>query len=86
MAHKAVLRKVGGSIMVALPPALLDVVELAVGQQVIVSVEDGRIVVAPPQRRRYMLAELLAQCDPDAPLSDGDREWLEAPPAGAELL
>jgi hypothetical protein len=29
---------------------------------------------------------LLSRCDPDAVLSDEDRDWLEAPPTGAELL
>jgi antitoxin ChpS len=86
MAHTAVLRKVGGSVMLALPPALLDLAELSAGQQVAVSVEEGRIVVEARSRPRYTLAELLSHCDPDAPLSDEDREWLESPPRGAELL
>jgi antitoxin ChpS len=66
--------------------ALLDMVEIAAGQPVEVSVEEGRIVVEPRRRPRYTLAELLSRCDPDAPLSDKDREWLEAPSTGAELL
>ena len=86
MPHKVVLRKVGGSVMLALPPALLDVVELAAGQSVAVSVEEGRIVVQAHRRPRYTLAELLSRCDPRAPASDADRDWLDAPPAGAELL
>jgi antitoxin ChpS len=86
MSHTVVLRKVGGSVMLALPPALLDIVEVAAGQQVDVSVEEGRIVVDPRRRPRYTLAELLSRCDPDAPRSDEDREWLEAQPTGAELL
>jgi antitoxin ChpS len=81
-----VLRKVGGSIMLALPPALLDMVELAAGQQVDVSVEEGRILVEPRRRPRYTLAELLSRCDPAAPRPDEERDWLQAPPAGAELL
>jgi len=72
--------------MLALPPALLDIVELAAGQQVNVSVEEGRILVEPRQRPRYTLAELISRCDPEAPSSDEDREWLDAPPAGRELL
>ena len=86
MAHTTVLRKVGGSVMLALPPALLEVADMAAGQQVAVSVENGRIMVEPRQRPRYTLAELLAQCDPSAPPPEGDREWLEAPPVGRELL
>ena len=86
MSHMVVLRKVGGSVMLALPPALLDVVELGAGQQVAVSVEEGRLVVAPHRRPRYTLAELLARCDPNAPRSDEDHEWLAAPAVGRELL
>ncbi len=35
---------------------------------------------------RHTLADLLAQCDPAAPLSDEDREWLDAPARGRELI
>jgi antitoxin ChpS len=86
MSHRAVLRKVGGSVMLALPPALLDVVALSAGRHVALTVEDGRIVVAPRPRARYTMAELLAQCDADAPLSDEDREWVDTRPVGNELL
>ena len=34
--------------------------------------------------RRYNLAELMEQCDPEAPLSEEDREWFDAPPMGRE--
>jgi hypothetical protein len=29
-----------------------------------------------PRKRRYVLTELVEQCDPQAPLSEEDREWL----------
>ena len=86
MAHAVTLRKVGGSVMLALPRALLDLIELAPGQQVAVSLDRGRIVVEPKCRTRYSLGELLALCDPTTPLSEADTEWLEAPAAGQELL
>lgn len=35
---------------------------------------------------RYKLAELLAQCDENAPLSEEDRAWLDDPPIGREVL
>ena len=39
-----------------------------------------------PRRRagRYNLADLVAQCDPTAPLSEEDKEWLSAPSVGRE--
>ena len=86
MAHTVVLRKVGGSVMLALPPALLDLIELRAGQQVAVSVQRGRIVVESRPRPRYTMAELLSRCDPSAPIASADREWLESPPVGNELL
>lgn len=84
--HTTNLRKVGGSIMLAVPPALLDILELRPGAKVGVSVQRGRLVVEPQQRPRYTLDELLAQCNPRAPRSKEDREWLDDKPLGGELI
>ena len=84
--HITSLRKVGGSIMLAVPPALLDVLHLRAGAKVGLAVRSGRLVVEPLQRPRYTLDELLTQCDPTAPRSNEDREWLENTPAGGELI
>jgi antitoxin ChpS len=84
--HTTNLRKVGGSVMLALPPALLDILRLRPGAKVDVGIERGRLVVEPQRRPRYTLEELLAQCNPKAPRSKGEREWLAAKPAGRELL
>jgi len=82
----SILRKVGGSVMLKLPPGVLQALGLSVGSEVGLSVDDGRLVVqARPARKKYTLAELLAQCDySDAP-TDEDREWDQAPPQGREL-
>ena len=84
--HTTSLRKVGGSIMLAVPPALLDVLHLAAGAKVGLAVDNGRLVVEPSARPRYTLAELLAQCDPSADLSAEDQKWLDAKLVGNELL
>ena len=84
--HTTSLRKVGGSVMLAVPPALLDLLELEVGAKVDIGVEDDRLIVAPRKRPSYSLEELLAQCDEAAALSDEDRAWIEAQPVGNELL
>ncbi len=86
MAHKARLRKVGGSVMLAIPPALLDALELSTDRAVDLVVKGGRLVVEPEPRRRYSLDELLAQCDPKARRSADDREWTTGARAGRELL
>ena len=37
-----------------------------------------------PRNGRYSLSALTAPCDPNAPLSAEDREWLDAPAVGRE--
>lgn len=81
--HTTTLRKVGGSVMLAVPPALLDVLEIRAGDNVRVGIEDGRLVVGRP-RPRYTLEELLAQCDETA-ADEVDGAWLEVRPVGREL-
>jgi antitoxin ChpS len=80
------LRKVGGSVMLAVPPALLDVLHLSPGATVNIVVENGRLLIEPQRKPRYSLEELLAQCDETAETSIEEREWLNAPPVGGELL
>jgi antitoxin ChpS len=84
--HTTNLRKVGGSIMLAVPPALLDILNLRAGAKVDLAVRRGRLVVEPQRRPRYTLDELLAQCNPKVQRSNEDREWLDAGPAGGELI
>lgn len=84
--HTTTLRKVGGSVMLAVPPAILDLLHLRVGATVGVDVDDGRLVVAPHPRLRYMLDELLAQCDATVEVSAEERVWLDNKLVGGELL
>jgi antitoxin ChpS len=84
--HTTNLRKVGGSVMLAVPRALLDILQLRPGAQVGIAVESGRLVVKPQHRPRYTLDELLAQCDPKAPRSKEERGWLDDKPVGGELI
>ena len=84
--HTTSLRKVGGSIMLAVPPALLDLLKLGVGAKVEIDVENGRLIVEPKARPGYSLDELLAQCDETAAPSAEDRAWIDAKPVGNELL
>jgi antitoxin ChpS len=84
--HITNLRKVGGSVMLAVPPALLDVLHLSAGAKVGLVVENGRLVVEPEARPRYTLDELLAECDASAEPTSEDRTWIDASPVGGELL
>ena len=80
------LRKVGGSVMLAVPPAFLDQLHLHAGVTVGLAVDQGCLVVNPNPRPRYTLDELLAQCDAKAEFSAEDTQWLNAPAVGSELL
>ena len=83
----SVLRKVGGSVMLSLPLALLDRLGLSAGSEVGIDIENGRLVVqAPPKKRKYTLSELLAQCDYTDGPSDEDLAWDRMKPAGREIL
>ena len=84
--HITNLRKVGGSIMLTVPPVILDLLHLHAGATVGLSVDHGRLVIEPTPRPHYSLDELLAQCDASAEISEEDRAWLESKPVGSELL
>ncbi len=80
------LRKVGGSVMLAVPPALLDILRLEPGAKVGIAVESGRLIVEPQKRPRYTLDELLGQCDLNAAPTKEEREWLSDGAVGDELI
>ena len=80
------LRQVGGSVMLAVPPAFLDQLHLQVGATVGMVVADGRLVVDPKPRPRYTLAELLAASDYSQPQPAEEREWIDVPAVGDELI
>ncbi len=80
--------------MLAVPPALLNILQLQPGAKVGVAVESGRLIVEARPRPRYTLDELLAQCDPKARRSKirskqgskQQQEWLDSKPIGRELI
>ncbi len=87
--HITNLRKVGGSVMLAVPPALLDILHLQPGAKVGIAVESDKrlvIVLGSVPRHRYTLNELLAQCDAKAPRAREEQAWLDSKPVGGELI
>lgn len=84
--HTTNLRKVGGSVMLAVPRPLLDILRLQPGAQVGIAIESGRLIIEPQPRRRYTLNELLARCNPKTRRTKRDKEWLDTKPEGRELL
>jgi antitoxin ChpS len=86
MSHEGRLRKVGGSIMLTIPPVMLDALGLGPDAAVDMDVEAGRLIVGRKARPRYSLDELLAQCKPSAERKAKDRDWVAGKRKGRELL
>ena len=84
--HRTNLRKVGGSMMLAVPPTLLKVLGLQPGAEVGIGIESGRLVVEPQKRPPYTLNDLLAQCKPKVARTKEEREWLNRKPVGGEQI
>lgn len=70
--------------MLAVPPALLELLHLKAGASVGVAVDGERLVVEASPRPRYTITELLAASDYTE--TPQDREWVDAPAVGKELL
>jgi len=86
MARTTQLRKVGGSVMLAIPKPVLEALDLGPDTPVGLSVRAGRLVVEPRARKRYSLGELLAQCRPRARHPKQDRAWTDGARAGREII
>lgn len=79
------IQKWGNSMALRIPAVTMRAWGIEEGQSVALKVEDGALVARPTQKR-YTLAELLAQCDFSKPMSANEREWIDAPAKGRELL
>lgn len=73
---KVAIVPIGNSRGVRLPKAVLE--QCAFADAAELSVEDGRVVLTPVSAPRAGWAEAFAAC-PAEPLSEQDRDWLEAP-------
>ena len=81
---EVVLRKYGNSTVLAFPPGLLRDLGLKAGQTMTLdSTRDGKLTLAP--KRRYRLADLLAQCDAKARPPVDLALWDAARPVGQEV-
>jgi antitoxin ChpS len=83
---QTIVSKWGNSLGLRLPKPIAEQAQLREGSTVEITVgEDGHLTIAPA-RRRVTLDELLAKCDPSAPLSDDERAWLDTPSVGLEKI
>jgi antitoxin ChpS len=79
------LKKMGNSTAVVIPPPVLRDLGIAAGQPLTLdTTADGRIVLTP--KRKYVLAELIAQCDLKAAPPADLALWDAARPVGEEVL
>lgn len=81
---EVILRKYGNSTVAVLPPPVLKDLRLSAGQSMMLdTTEDGKIVLA--RKRKYVLADMIAQCDLKAPPPADLALWNAAKPVGQEV-
>jgi antitoxin ChpS len=79
------IRKLGNSAGIILPATLLRALNLSVGSSVKAEEIEGALVLTPAVKQRYTLHELLAKCDPNAPVPEDLKAWNEMAPVGREF-
>jgi antitoxin ChpS len=78
------LRKYGNSTVAVLPAAVLRDLGIKAGQAMsLETTGDGKIVLT--RKRKYTLADLIAQCDPKASPPADLAPWDSAKPVGGEV-
>ena len=81
---EVVLKKMGNSTALVMPPPVLKDLGIGVGQRLSLSTTaDGRIVLSP--KRKYMLASMIARCDAKAAPPADMNLWYVARPVGQEV-
>lgn len=80
------LRKSGGSLMMTMPKAILESLDLHADQELSLTIKEGKIILDPKARPRYTAAELLAQCDFNLPMGEEECAFLNSPAIGGEEI
>lgn len=83
--YEVSLRVIDGSAMMIIPYALLDFTESQKWRKR-QSCYGRRPAHNPVMPTCYTAEELLAECDPGVPITNEEREWLDAPCVGRELI
>lgn len=87
------LKKAGGSLVLTVPAAARNMLGLSEGQEMTVSVREGKVIAEPlvspkklmkVRRPKYSLDELLEGYDSNAPRTDEEQTWIDAPAVGKE--
>ena len=79
------LKKMGNSTAVVIPPPVLKDLGIGAGQHLTLdTTADGKIVLTP--KRKYVLADMIAQCDLKAAPPADLALWDVARPVGSEVI
>lgn len=82
---EVVLKKMGNSTALIVPPPVLKDLGIGVGQHLTLdTTASGQIVLTP--KRKYTLAGMIAKCDPKAAPPADLALWDKARPVGQEVL
>jgi antitoxin ChpS len=79
----ATVQRLGETLVMVVPAELQKELSLTEGSRLEMQADHGKVSV---RRRKYTLQELLDQCDYSLPMSEEEREWLDAPAVGRELI
>lgn len=79
------LKKMGNSTALVIPPPVLKDLRIGAGQHMTLNTtDDGRIVLTP--KRKYVLSNMIAQCDLKAAPPTDLALWDVARPVGGEVM
>jgi AbrB family looped-hinge helix DNA binding protein len=80
------IRQSGGANIVSIPKAIVNTLGLQVGSQLDLSIKNGQIILTPVEEE--MTLESLLDGSPKEcfKVTDEDKEWLEMPTVGKEVL
>lgn len=85
---RVALRKVGGSLMAAIPADVVTHMRLSAGHVLRATSDGERLILEPATTtpKRYTLRQILASCNFDLAKTDEELEWEAAPRVGREAL
>ena len=81
---EVVLRKMGNSVALVVPAQVVKDMGLKEGQTLTLEVIGNQIVLTP--KKKFVLADMIAQCDLSAKEPASLSDWNNEGPAGQELL